>query len=73
MTKFEATVYGISQEQIKQQYMRRTDLLEMTVMGLLSDVQELTAESAVSETVRKQLNIAKFILSEMIDQRMERV
>lgn len=77
MNEFEKKCYGISEKQIKQQYMSRSDLLEMTVMGLLSDCQELiggaTMKSATSETLRKQLNIAKYILSEMIDQRMERV
>ena len=40
---------------------------EMVVMGILSDVQELVAMGGRPETVRKQLNIAKFILCEMQD------
>ena len=42
--------------------------LEMVAMGVLSDAQELMAMGH-SDAARKQLNIAKFILSEMMDQR----
>jgi hypothetical protein len=38
----------------------------MVVMGILSDCQELTALGS-SDAVRKQLNVAKFILSEMME------
>ena len=47
--------------------------IEMTVMGILSDCQEMIALKNPSipspesdEYIRKQLNIAKFILSEQI-------
>ena len=40
--------------------------LEMVVMSVLSDAQELAAMGQSAAT-RKQLNIAKFILSEMMD------
>jgi hypothetical protein len=40
--------------------------LEMVVMGILSDAQELQAMGR-NEAVRKQLNVAKFILSEMME------
>jgi hypothetical protein len=45
--------------------------LEMVVMGILSDCQELNEfrGDKAKETVRKNLNIAKFILSEMMDQK----
>ena len=69
ITAFESQCYGISQADIRRQYMgsitARFSGLEMVVMGILSDCQELGG----SENVRKQLNIAKFILSEMMDAR----
>jgi len=43
--------------------------LEMVVMGILSDAQELGSMGR-TEAVRKQLNVAKFILSEMMDQKV---
>ena len=63
-------VYGMTREEIKEQYMdsltARISGLEMVVMGILSDCQELGAMGR-TEVVRKQLNVAKFILSEMLD------
>ena len=63
----EFAVFGMSTEDIKDEYMDtitgRLSGLEMVVMGILSDCQEF----GVSEHVRKQLNVAKFILSEMMD------
>jgi hypothetical protein len=41
--------------------------LEMVVMGILSDCQHAPG----SEMTRKQLNVAKFILSEMMKARMK--
>lgn len=70
MTEFETRCYGISEQQIREEYMQsitaRLSGLEMVVMGVLSDAQELLAMGN-SEASRKQMNIAKFILSEMID------
>ena len=72
MTEFEKNCYGMSQADIREQYMQsitaRLSGLEMVVMGVLSDAQELAAMGQSAAT-RKQLNIAKFILSEMMDQR----
>jgi hypothetical protein len=69
MTEFELNCYGMSEADIREEYMEsitaRFSGLEMVVMGILSDCQELTAMGR-SETVRKQLNVAKFILSEMM-------
>ena len=71
MTDFEKNCYGMSQDAIREQYIdgitARCSGLEMVVMGILSDVQELVAMGGRPETTRKQLNIAKFILSEMMD------
>jgi hypothetical protein len=72
MTEFEKQCYGMSAADIRTQYMQSITAkfagLEMVVMGVLSDAQELQAMGH-NEAFRKQLNIAKFILSEMMDQR----
>jgi hypothetical protein len=77
MTEFENKCYGISEQEIREQYMQsitaRCSGLEMVVMGIMSDCQEMmsmgTGPRSV-EYVRKQMNIAKFILSEMMDSRV---
>jgi hypothetical protein len=73
MTEFETNCYGMSQEDIREQYMQsitaRFTGLEMVAMGVLSDAQELLAMGR-NEAARKQMNIAKFILSEMMDARL---
>jgi hypothetical protein len=81
MTEFEQKCYGMSEADIRSQYMQSITAkfsgLEMVAMGILSDCQELLAynhaaevnAAASKELVRKQLNIAKFILSECMDQR----
>lgn len=72
MTEFEKNCYGISQADIREQYMNsitaRFSGLEMVAMGVLSDAQELLAMDR-KEAARKQMNIAKFILSEMMEAR----
>jgi hypothetical protein len=69
-------MFGMSENDIREQYMEsitaKLSGLEMVVAGILSDCQELT-ERGQSEQVRKQLNVAKFILFEMMDQREEMV
>jgi len=71
MTEFEKQCYGISEASIRSQYMESTTAkfsgLEMVVMGILSDCQELSSWSNSNEQVRKNLNIAKYILSEMME------
>jgi hypothetical protein len=73
----------MSEADIRTQYMESFTAtrcgLEMVVMGILSDCQEMqvmnnpmVASMRSNEYVRKQLNVAKFILSEMMDQK-ERV
>ena len=76
MTEFETKCYGMSTEDIRTQYMEsltaRFSGLEMVVMGIMSDCQEMLAMGAgprAVEHVRKQMNVAKFILSEMMDQK----
>lgn len=72
MTEFEKNCYGISEDQIRNEYMNSITAqfsgLEMVAMGVLSDAQELMAMGS-TETARKQINIAKFILCEMMDSR----
>jgi hypothetical protein len=72
MTEFETQCYGISEAAIRRDYMEditaKLSGLEMVVMGILSDSQEmLERDYFTKDDVRKQLNIAKFILSEMMD------
>ena len=72
ITDFEKNCYGMSEADIRDQYMNSITAKfsgqEMVVMSILSDCQELlTFGSDTKEQVRKQLNVAKFILSEMMD------
>ena len=70
MTEFESKCYGMSEADIREQYMEsitaRHAGLEMVVMGILSDAQEMI-ELGYKENVRLYLNRAKFILSEMLE------
>jgi hypothetical protein len=65
-------MYGMTTETIRNEYMdsitAKFSGLEMVVAGVLSDCQELTAMGR-SEQVRQQLNVAKFILFEMINEK----
>jgi hypothetical protein len=73
MTEFEQKCYGMSTAAIREQYMQsitaRFSGLEMVVMSLLSDAQELQTfnHAQALDQSRKNMNIAKFILSEMMD------
>ena len=75
MTEFESKCYGMTAAEINKQYMQSFAAqrcgLEMVVMGLLSDAQELQTfgHAQALDQSRKQMNIAKYILSEMMDQR----
>ena len=73
MTNFETQCYGMTEQAIREQYMdsitAKFSGLEMVVMGVLSDAQELLAMGR-NEASRKQMNIAKFILSEMMDSKV---
>ena len=69
----ELKMYGMTTEDIREQYMNsitaRLSGLEMVVMSLLSDAQELQSfnHAQALDQSRKNMNIAKFILSEMMD------
>ena len=73
MTEFEKNCYGMSTEDIRVQYVQSFTAarcgLEMVVMGLLSDAQELQKFGHVQgvDQSRKNMNIAKYILSEMME------
>lgn len=73
MTEFEKNCYGMSTAEITEQYMQSITAkftgLEFVVMGLLSDAQELQSfgHAQALDQSRKNMNIAKYILSEMID------
>jgi hypothetical protein len=73
MTEFEKNCYGVTEAQIREEYMNSITAkfsgLEMVAMSVLSDAQELLAMGQ-SEAARKHMNIAKFILSEMMDARV---
>jgi hypothetical protein len=73
MTEFEKNCYGMTEADIRDQYMNSITAkfsgLEMVVMSVLSDAQELLAMGA-NEQSRKNMNIAKFILSEMMEQKL---
>lgn len=84
MTEFEKNCYGMTENDIRQEYMEsitaRFSGLEMVVMGILSDCQEMLAmknptiaSPNTDEFVRKQMNVAKFILSEMMESKRETV
>ena len=74
MTDFETKCYGMSEADIRDQYMESLTAKfsgqEMVVMGILSDCQEMLSMGAgprAVEHVRQQMNVAKFILCEMMD------
>jgi hypothetical protein len=72
-TYSETKMYGMTEEQIRRQYMEsitaKMSGMEMVVMSILSDCQELSSWSNSNESIRQQLNIAKFILCEMMDEK----
>lgn len=71
MSAKEIAMFGMTKEDIREEYMEgltaKLSGLEMVVAGILSDIQELTAMGYDKEYIRKQLNVAKFILFEMMD------
>jgi len=73
MTEFESKCYGMTTEDIRVQYMQsitaRLSGMEMVVMSLLSDAQELQSfgNAQALDQSRKNMNIAKYILSEMME------
>ena len=72
MNEAEKRMFGMSAADIREDYMEgltaRLSGMEMVVAGILSDSQELLSMGR-TEDVRKQLNIAKFILFERLEKR----
>lgn len=79
MNAQEAQMFGMSTDRIEKEYMNsltaKLSGQEMVVMSILSDCQEMIGDGGASglnprmDAVRKQLNVAKYILSEMMDQK----
>lgn len=78
----EIQMYGITCKEIEMWYMdsitAKFSGLEMVVAGILSDCQEMIAMKNptipapnTDEQIRKQMNVAKFILSKMMEQKRE--
>ena len=72
MTEFEKNCYGMTEADIREEYMDSVTAkccgLEMVVMGILSDAQHMQeTDYFTKDAIRKQLNVAKFILSEMME------
>ena len=65
-TEKEFAMYGMSEADIREDYMESLTArhcgIDMVIAGILSDCQELLAMGASAEKIRKQLNVAKFIL-----------
>ena len=73
-TYSETKMYGMTEAEIRRQYMdsltAKMSGQEMVVMGILSDCQEMLGMGAGPrsvEYVRQQMNVAKYILCEMMD------
>ena len=73
-TYSETKMYGMTEAEIRRQYMEsltaKMSGQEMVVMGILSDCQEMLGMGAgprAVEYVRQQMNVAKYILCEMMD------
>ena len=67
-------MYGMTEADIREQYMEsitaKLSGLEMVVAGILSDCQEeLCSGPADQARITRQLNVAKFILFEMLDKK----
>lgn len=75
MTDFETKCYGMSEEDVREQYLNslttRLSGVEMTVASVLSDCQEMLEMGYDKDAIRKQLNIAKFCLFESMKTRRE--
>lgn len=77
MTEFESKCYGMTEADIREEYMNsltaRLSGVEMVAMSVLSDAQELMTfgHDQALDQARKNINIAKFILSEMMEARIQ--
>ena len=75
MTEFEKNCYGLTEADIRAEYLNgftaRACGPEMVVMSILSDAQHVL-EFNDKDRARKFMNIAKFILSEMMEAKREK-
>lgn len=76
MTDADFQMFGMSKADIRDQYINsitaKLSGMEMVVMGILSDCQEMQNYGVdTKERIRKQMNIAKFILAEMIQEKRQ--
>ena len=71
----ELQMYGMSTDAIEEFYIdsitAKLSGLEMVVAGILSDCQELNMMGGCEEKIRKQLNVAKYILFSMMEAKRE--
>lgn len=74
MTEFEMNCYGIDEATIREEYLNsitaKLSGVDMVVASILSDCQEMLEMGYDKDTIRKQLNIAKFCLFD--ERRQER-
>ena len=79
MTEFEKNCYGMSQADIETEYCQsltaRLSGLEMVAMSVLSDAQELMSfgHEQATDQARKNINIAKYILSKLMEEKSSQV
>ena len=79
MTEFEKQCYGMSTADIREQYMKSFTAkhvgLEMVCMSILSDAQDLQSfnHAQALDQSRQLMNIAKYILSEMLEEKSTQV
>jgi hypothetical protein len=76
MTDADFQMFGMSKADIRDQYINsitaKLSGMEMVVMGILSDCQEMQNYGVdTKERIRKQMNIAKFILAEMMQEKRQ--
>jgi hypothetical protein len=68
MTEFEKNCYGMTEADIREEYLNsltaKLSGIDMVVAGILSDCQEMLSMNYDNDSIRKQLNIAKFCLFE---------
>ena len=66
MTEFEKNCYGMTEADIKEEYLNsltaRLSGVDMVVASILSDCQEMLAMGYDKDAIRQQLNVAKFCL-----------
>lgn len=76
----EINMYGMTEQDIRDQYINSLTAkfsgLEMVVMSIMSDCQEMMEMGTgprSTEYVRQQMNVAKFILCEMLDAKQAQI